>query len=310
MGKGNRTKKQQAVNVFNGAGKRSAAQKRQMPTWVGTLIVVAVLAAVAIFSVFCILNSRGVFLRNKTLYETDHFEITVPMMSYMVYSEYQNHLNTYQNSGYMQYVSGKGGSGVQTSVPLREQYYSKETNETTGVTTTVTWFDYFAGRAVTSIEQILVLCEQAHRFNIVLEESDYAEIDNAINMIELYAAYNNYTTSGYLAAMYGRGVGLKDVRAMMELSQLASKCTEHQMGQFEGAITDTRLEQYYNDNKTTLDIYVDYIAYTFEVSFKASDAADKNAEEYTKYEEKKATYAKYVEDCRRVLCEADRVPAG
>ena len=296
MGKGNRTKKQQAANVFSGAGKKNVTRKREMPTWVGTLIVVAVLAVVAIFSVFCILNSRGVFLRNKTLYETDHFEITVPMMSYMVYSEYQNHLNTYQDSGYMQYVSGKGGSGVQTSVPLREQYYSKETNETTGVTTTVTWFDYFAGRAVTSIEQILVLCEQAHRYNIVLEESDYAEIDSAINMIELYAAYNNYTTSGYLAAMYGRGVGLKDVREMMELSQLAAKCTEYQMEKFEGAINSERLEQYYTDNKTTLDIYVDYISYTFEVSFKASDDADQNAEKYTEYEDKKKAYAKYVDE--------------
>ncbi len=296
MGKGNRTKKQQAANVLSGAGKKKAARKREMPTWVGTLIVVAVLTAVVLFSVFCILNSRGVFLRNKTLYETDHFEITVPMMSYMVYTEYQNHLNNYQDSGYMQYVSGKGGSGVQTSVPLREQYYSKETNETTGVTTTVTWFDYFAGRAVTSVEQILVLCEQAYRYNIVLEQSDYDEIDSALSMLELYAAYNNYTTSGYLAAMYGKGVGLKDVRAMMELSQLATKCTEYKMGQFEDAITDARLEQYYNDNKSALDIYVDYIAYTFEVSFKASSDEEENAEKYAEYEKKKNDYAQYVDD--------------
>lgn len=282
--------------MLSGAGKKNAAKKREMPTWVGTLIVVAVLAVVVLFSVFCILNSRGVFLRSKTLYETDHFEITVPMMSYMVYTEYQNHLNSYQDSGYMQYISGKGGSGLQPSVPLREQYYSKETDETTGVTTTVTWFDYFAGKAVTSIEQLLVLCEQAYRYNIVLDESDYAEIDNAINMLELYAAYSNYTTSGYLSAMYGRGVGVKDVRAMMELSRLATKCTEYKMGQFEGAIDSERLEQYYSDNKTILDIYVDYIAYTFEVSFKPSSDAEKNAEEYEKYEEKKAAYEKYVDE--------------
>ncbi len=295
MGKGNRTKQQKAANVFSGTGKKTAGKKREMPTWVGTLIVVAVLAAVVLFSVFCILNSRGVFLRNKILYETDHFEITVPMMSYMVYSEYQNHLNTYQDTGYMQYVSGSGGSGVSTSIPLREQLYSSQTDKTTGVTTSVTWFDYFAGRATTSIEQILVLCEQAYRSNITLDEADYAEIDSAISMLELYAAYSGYTTSGYLAAMYGKGVSEKDVRAMMELSELATKYTNHKMEQLDSEITDARLEQYYSDNKSELDIYVDYIAYTFEVSFKADADNAKNEEEYAKYEDKKTTYAGYVD---------------
>ena len=35
---------------------------------------------------------------------TENFEITVPMMSYMVYSEYHEWVNFYQGSGFMQYV--------------------------------------------------------------------------------------------------------------------------------------------------------------------------------------------------------------
>ena len=301
MGKGNRTKKQQAANILSGTGKkRNANKKRQMPTWVGTMIVVLVLVAVILFSVFCILNSRGVFLRSKTIVKSEHFEVNVPMMSYMVYTEYQNWVNNYQNTGYMQYIKGEGGDGLSTSIPLREQNYSVTTDKTTGATTTVTWFDYFANQAASSVEQIIVLCEQAHSLGITLSEEELAEIDSTMQMLELYAAYSGYTTSGYLAAMYGKGVGLKDVREMTELIELAAKMTNLKTEEFKNGATDVRIENYYNENKEDLDIYVDFIAYTFVATFtpvadSETDAATKNEEAYEKYEDDKAMYEERVD---------------
>ncbi|MBO7342367.1 MAG: hypothetical protein J6U87_06760, partial [Clostridia bacterium] len=301
MGKGNRTRKQQAANVLSTAGKKkNAAKKREMPTWAGTLIVVAVLVAVTLFSVFCILNSRGVFLRNKIIVKSDNYEITVPMMSYMVYTEYQEWVNNYQDSGYMQFIKGEGGDGLNTSLPLREQNYSKKTDETTGVTTTVTWFDYFADRAASSVEQILVLCEQAHRLGITLDDEKIKEIDGAMQTLDLYAAYNGYTTAGYIAAMYGRGVSKKDVRAMTEMIELATKMTSVKNEEFENGATDVRIENYYNENKKEIDIYVDFISYTFETEFKPvadteADAANKNATAYEKYEADKKKYEERVD---------------
>ena len=301
MGKGNRTKKQQAANILSGTGKkRNANKKRQMPTWVGTMIVVLVLVAVILFSVFCILNSRGVFLRSKTIVKSEHFEVNVPMMSYMVYTEYQNWVNNYQNTGYMQYIKGSGGDGLSTSIPLREQNYSVTTDKTTGATTTVTWFDYFANQAASSVEQIIVLCEQAHSLGITLSEEELAEIDSTMQMLELYAAYSGYTTSGYLAAMYGKGVGLKDVREMTELIELAAKMTNLKTEEFKNGATDVRIENYYNENKEDLDIYVDFIAYTFVATFtpvadSETDAATKNEEAYEKYEDDKAMYEERVD---------------
>ncbi len=299
MGKGNRTKKQQAASVLAGSGKRSAAKKREMPTWVGTLIVVSVLVAIVLFATFSALNSRGVFLRGKVIYESEHFEITVSMMSYMVYTEYQEWVNTYQSTGYMQFIKGQGGSGLNTSAPLRDQIYSSTTDETTGAVTTVTWFDYFAGRATASIQQVLVLCEQARQYGITLDESDYKTIDSALESMELYAAYSGYTTSGYLSAMYGKGVGEKDVRAMMELTQLATKFTQIKMEEFENGATDLRMEEYYQNNKNLFDIYVDHISYTFNATFKpvsdeTEDAATKNAEAYEKFVADKQRYENYI----------------
>ena len=295
MGKGNRTKQQQAASVLSSAKKKNVAKKREMPTWVGTLIVVAVLAAVLLFSVFSMLNSRGVFLRNKVIMKSEHFEVTVPMMSYMVYTEYQEWVNNYQNTGYMQYIKGEGGDGLSTSLPLREQNYSKKTDSVTGETVVVTWFDYFAGQAKTSVEQILVLCEQAYRLGITLDADKMAEIDTTMQMLDLYAAYSGYTTSGYLAAMYGRGVSEKDVRAITEMIELASKMTNIKMEDFTNGVTDVRIEDYYNENKADIDVYVDFISYTFEATFKPvadteADAETKNAAAYEKYEADKKKY--------------------
>ena len=70
MGKGNRTKQQQAASLLSGAKKKTAA--KQTPTWVGTLIVVGVLVLALLACVFFALNSRGVFLRNKVVAKTEH----------------------------------------------------------------------------------------------------------------------------------------------------------------------------------------------------------------------------------------------
>lgn len=290
MGKGNRTKQQQATSLLSGTKKRAAA--KGMPTWVGTLIVVGVLVVALLACTFFALNSRGVFLRNKVVAETEHFEITVPMMSYLVYTEYQEWVNTYQNTGYMQYIKGEGGDGLNTSLPLRDQIYSSKTDEATGVTTTKTWFDMFAENAATSAEQLLVLCEQAYRYGVSLDEADYADIDNAIQMLELYAAYSGYTTSGYIAAMYGRGVGEKDLRAIMEMTELATKMTEIKMDEFEAGATDVRLDKYFEEHKSDLAVYVDYISYTFTAKFKSvssseENAASKNEEAYNAFEAEK-----------------------
>lgn len=231
---------------------------------------------------------------------TENFEITVPMMSYMVYSDYHEWVNIYQSTGYMQYIKGEGGDALNPFLPLREQNYSKKTDAATGVTTTVTWFDYFANRAAVSVKQILVLCEQARALGIVLDEERLEEIDSVMKTIELFAGYSGYTPSDYIVELYGKGVSEKDVRAMLELIKLAEKTVECKTTDFEQAITDERLNEYYESHKTDFDLYVDFIAYTFEAEFvpvdeTEIDAAIKNEEAYNKYLADKQKYEERIQ---------------
>lgn len=303
MGKGNRTKNEKAAGVLaSSAKKKKNVKGGQMPTWVGTLILVAVLAVIIVFSVISVLAQRGVFLRHKLIAETEHFEVTVPMMSYMVYTEYQNFVNQYQESGWLSYIKGTGGNGLNTSLPLREQIYSQPTAEKP-TTQTLTWFDYFAQSATNSVVQVLTLCEQAKALGITLDEEDLKTIDTTMQTLEIYALYSGYQLNAYIPMMYGNGVRDKDVRAMLELTTLATKMTDIKMDELRGGATDVRVQVYYENNQKDLDIYVDFISYTFTTKFDAKDGdtqeiQDKNAEEWAKYAADQERYKAIAEELK------------
>ncbi|MBE6594451.1 MAG: hypothetical protein E7644_01495 [Ruminococcaceae bacterium] len=292
MGKGNRAKKERANSVLaTGVAKKAA--KKPLPTWVGTSILCGVLAFLIVFASVAVMSSRGVFVRGKLVAETKNYEITVPMMSYMVHTEYQDWMTNYE--GYYQYITGSGGDKINVNKSLHLQNYSVTTDKTTGATTVVTWFDYFASSAKVKAERILIFCECANAMGMELDEDDVKEIDGAINLLKAYAAIYGYTTDAYISMQYGKGVSIKDVRKMMELSQLASKYSEYKLEQLEDGATDKRVEEFYDKNKADYDISINFIGYEFEATFtpadsKDADAATKNAEALAKYQEEQAKY--------------------
>ena len=297
MGKANRVKAERATKALSAPARKKA--NKGMPTWVGTLIIAAVLALLVIFVTLSIMSSRGTFKRMYVIAETENFKVTVPMMSYMIYSEYQNTVSIYEqfSSQYNTTIAipaaDSTGTSLDTSVSLREQVYQVKTDED-GNQTTITWFDHFAELAKSDLEKILACCEYARRDGIELDKSEKEAIAVSIDNMTLYAEYYGYTTSGYISAMYGQGVSKKDVRKMMELSQLATKYNTVMSEKFMDEVSDEQVEKEYSDNKEDYDIYIDYIGYTFKASFSpatSSDNADTlNAQRKEKYEKLQDAY--------------------
>ncbi len=294
MGKGNRAKQARAQSVL-AAGGNKRNNKKTLPTWAGTAIVAGILAIAILSAVLGALGANGVFVRGKQIASTANYEITVPMMSYLVYTTYQDWVSNYESTGYMQYIKGEGGDSLNKNIGLRDQYYSVVTDKTTGLTTRTTWFDYFATSAGSSAQQILIFCECARAAGITLDEEDNKKIDQAIQMIELYAQIYGYTTTGYVSMQYGKGVSVKDIRAMMELSELSAKYAEQRQKELEDGATKTRVDDFYAANKKDYDISINYVGIEFSTSFKPvadteADAATKNEEAYKKYQEEQAKY--------------------
>ena len=292
-------------NTLAAPAKRRGA-KKQLPTWVGTAIICAVLVALVLFVTLAVLNSRGTFKRMHVIAESENFKVTVPMMSYLIYTEYQNTVSTYEQFS-QQYNTtiaipgGTGGAALDKTKTLREQTYSSVTGED-GTTTVVTWFEHFAEMAKADLSKIIACCEYAKANNIALDESELDAIDMSIDTMELYAQYYGYTTSAYLASMYGEGVSKKDVRKMMEMSELATKVNEVRSAEILDAITDADVQNKYDSNVAGYNTFIDYVGYSLTASFtptKATSDTDadkaKNEELEAEYEAKKAKYLAIVD---------------
>ena len=305
MGKGNRTRNERAGATLATAGaQRTRNQKKPMPTWAGTAIVLGVLLVLVLFTTFCVLSSRGTFLRARTVMETENFEINGAMMSYMVHTEYQNRLSMYGSaiggSTGINIKDDSTGDALGSSKGLRAQAYRRQT-DADGNEVVVTWFDYFAGLAEQSARQVLACCEMAKYYGLELDDADREAIQSELNMIEYYAAIYGYTTSGYLGAMYGQGVALKDVQAMMELTKLASKFATLRSEELHNAVTDDRIYDYYLEHKGELDKYVDYTGYTFTTKLEVDKDGNATQEALDKYAAEQAKFAERVAKLKEAL---------
>lgn len=319
MGKGNRTRNERASEVLAAnkmTSKKAKKAGKGMPTWVGTLVVVAVVVLLIAITTLCVLSARGTFKRMRIIARSENYEVTVPMMSYLVASEYQNTISMYNQytsgSGSISIGAGEGGTalssgGSYTLNDLREIPYTA----TTDGTMLTSWFDNFAAIAEKDVKQILACCEAARLAGMELSEDELAAIENELSTIEAYAAMYGYTTNGYLSMMYGEGVILKDVRNMQKLVKLASKWSTEKSEGFVDAVTDERINAYYEANKSKYDLFCDYVGYTFTATFEPSTntdtdaAATENSTAADAYAAKQAKYAERVAELESCTTRAE-----
>ncbi len=236
---------------------------------------------------------------------SENYEVTLDMMTYALYAEYHELVNTYQQLSQQVGFSlvipcGKGGEHLDTSKPLDEQYYSIETLE--GEVVSVTWLEHFLSRAQQTVGEVLSICEWARVHGIELSAKDLAQIDEIFAGMRSHAEMYGVDLATYISAMYGEGVEQSDMRAMMELMLLATVAGDGKRQELLDGVTDADVESHYEQNRDTYDRYVDYIAYTFEVTYAPSTNEDEavreqeNAQKRAQYEAKQALYAAYVEE--------------
>lgn len=314
MGKANRIKSERAMDTLSTPMAKKKT-KKSMPAWLGTTIVVVVLLALVVTAAFFALDKSGTFKRMRVVMGTENFEVTVPMMSYMVQTEFQSLVSTYDSYSEQFGVTisipgGKGGTALDTSKPLREQIYATQNSEGKELATPQTWFDHFVEMATADIKQLLAVCEAAKANGVALEQADFDSIDVTMQTTAIYAAYYGYTTDGYLSALYGEGVTEKDVRAMMEISSLAAKYNELKSEEFNNGVTDDEVNTEYENNnlgdkENKYDVFIDYIGYTFNANFVASTntntdkAKEENEKNAAKYEAQQKKYKALAEELKK-----------
>ncbi len=258
MGKSNRIRNNRANEAL--ASVNTPKKKKGMPSWALNVITI-VIAAIILFSVaFGLMTANGVFGRMTTVVKSENFRVNENMMRYFFQTTYQNYVS--DNSSYLQYM------GLDTGKSLKEQSYSTGDNGKT-------WYDVMMDRTKTSVEELLVWCEEAEQRGITLTSEEKKEINTQVDSINNYALNLGYS----LSALYGEGINKQDIRKCMRLSALAAKCMEEVSDEIEVKIDDDAIEAELAANLEEYE-FVDMLTYTFNISFSdVADEADENASE-------------------------------
>lgn len=289
MGKSNRIRNERASDVLFGGP--APKKKKGMPSWALNAITITaavlLLAGVALLA----LNTNGVFGRMQSVMKTDNFRVTKNMMTYYAQTQYQSFKS--ENSSYL------SAYGLDTGLSLKDQTYSTDAEGNVK-----TWYDMMMESTVEQVKEILVYCEAAHAAGFELDEDAKQAVEDQLAEYEYYASMNQTTADNIVAATYGKGMKLKDVRAAVELATLASEYSAEVGTKLESEITDTEITTEYEAQKIKYDL-VDYFKYTFSVT--VEDA--KEAVEATLEDGKEATDAQIIAKYKEMIA-AERAKAA
>ena len=146
------------------------------------------------------------------------------------------------------------------------------------------WSDYFLAQTVESVKELLVYRAEAVKLGVTLDKEDKEAINEDIDawISELRASNGAAPEDFFFTQTYGQSVRRRDVKKAMELSVLASKCSEKISNDLKDGITDSDVTKEYEENKNNYN-FVDYLSYTFDVSYSDVIAekygADKKADD-------------------------------
>lgn len=273
MGKGNRERLRKANSEASSSSVFAPKkQKKETPMWVWTLVTVLIVALILSGVVYSFIYENGYLLRWTTVVESENYEVDAAMLSYYYYNYYNTFLSYY--GSYASYI------GLDTSTSLKDQEMEEG----------VTWFEYFMESALDEAEKLVVYCNEADARGIELDDSDNEQIESVLQTIrDSRTSYNStysssLTLNAFISMTYGTGVKMSDIRRALELTQLASKCSETISDEILAGISDEDITGYYGDNET--DFWTaSILSHTFTAAATSTDEGYDYEAEKAKIEE-------------------------
>ena len=264
--------------------KQLAEQKEAKKLKLYTTLAVVILAALIVFAAYVgisrtIANS-GIRERNTVALTIGDKEISNAELNYYFIDAV--------NQFYSQYGNYASMLGLDVTKPLNQQVLSGEDRQT--------WADDFLESAIEKATATYALVEEANANGYTLPEEAVANIDNAMQSMELYAtAYGYSNVKTYLKAMYGKGTTEKGLRNYFEMTELARSYQNDYMESL--TYSDDALRAAEAEN------YGKYSSYDYNYYYlNAYNFIEKEDEETTDYTaEQKAEGAKLAEEAAKTL---------
>lgn len=228
--------------VENGVSKKNG--KKGLKKVLYSVIAVIVVAAI----VFLGMVSTGFFAKHGTAAVASGHKLSPAVVNYFYGTAYTN------NQQMLSYFTD-------SSTPLDEQAFGGDTYET--------WADYLMDTALNSAAQMYAIYDKAVANGYTLSEESEAEIENQMQMYELYASvygYNNIDT--FLASQFGSGCTADSYREYLTVNTLA----QEYMNSVSTGLTYTQdeINAYYSAHAEDFDA-VTYRVFNINVDAEAED---------------------------------------
>ena len=251
-----------------------AKKKKNTTSWKKVLgIVAGVLAVLAVVFLFVYnrMGDNGTFGRYTYPVTSENHKVSNNMMNYFLTTTYQQYYSSY--SYYINQGTDTASDGSSsTSAPTLKELKDKQCSLQASDADVKTWYDYFLLEiTVPQVKNMLVLAEAADAAGYKLTEEDEAKIDEVLETYKTTAQSYGYS-SGNEFMMFGAGIKEKDVRAALELSQLASSYSQNVSDSF--TYDDANYDAYLEEHKDEFR-YVDYLSFTL----KGDDLVPKETED-------------------------------
>ena len=177
------------------------------------VVVIALMVVVAAYTAISTTVSRNGVMERKTVALTvGEHDISNAELNYF----YIDAINSF----YSNYGSYASLFGLDTTLPLNEQYVDEEASET--------WADYFIESAKSTIQAVYALTDAANAEGYTLTEDYLTSIDSTMTNMDAYAMLYGYSeTEDYVKALYGNGASVEGLRAYFELTALADAYQTH-----------------------------------------------------------------------------------
>lgn len=237
--------------------RREAMQERKEAR--RTRLYLAVAAVVAVLVAALLVWDNGVFQRNLTAVTVGNKSYSAADVDYYYYSQY-NSAMTYASL-----------YGIDTSVSLKEQEAYEGTS----------WYDYFMEAAKTSLTTVSMLAQEGEAEGYTISPEGQENIDTAMNAIDEASQEYGVSTSYYLHQMFGRYMNKARYKQILTEYYYAYDFEDHKTESFE--ISDEEINDYYEENKDTLDTY-DIDAYYISATPETQYDADGNEVDATEEE--------------------------
>ena len=182
------------------------AKKTKLYTTAFVTVMIAILVIAITVGISQYITNSGIRERNTTALTIGEHELSNAELNYF----FIDSVNTFysQNGTYASLF------GLDTTVPLDEQFFSEETGET--------WADYFLAYAQSTATSVYAMNDAAKAEGFTLSEDQASNVDSLISSYNMYANLLGYASGeDYIKAMYGKGASAEGLRKYLEMSMLA-----------------------------------------------------------------------------------------